>query len=244
MIKDAGTRPPVSQIKVAMVEDDLDVCKFHRLFLNKVDGFELVCEAHTIEDGLKQVQQHQPDLLLLDVYIGNRNGLDLLRQIRAEGKNVDVILITSANDAHTVQTGHRYGVIDYLIKPFSFARFQEALNRYRANRIQTNQTFSQQELDRLLHKGGQNQVYTLPKGITKETALRILACLIDANDWLTANELSERCSISHVSLRKYIRFFEGEKLIQTELIYQSSGRPFQKYKAVPESSHFLKASFI
>ena len=231
-------------IKVAIVEDDLVVSKFHRLFLGKVEGFELICEAHTIEDGLKQIYQNQPDLLLLDVYIGNRNGLEMLKQIRAEGKNIDVILITSANDAHTVQTGHRYGVIDYLIKPFSFARFQEALNRYRANRIDSNQTFSQQEVDRLLHKGGQNQVYTLPKGITKATAFRVIRCLMEANDWLTANELAERCCISHVSLRKYIRFFEAEKIIETELIYQNSGRPFQKYKALPESNQFLKASFI
>ncbi|MGM0901273.1 response regulator [Mesobacillus maritimus] len=231
-------------IKVAMVEDDLDVSKYHRLFLKKVDGFELIGEAHSLEEGLKQIHQNQPDLLLLDVYIGNTSGLDLLKQIRAEGKNIDVILITSANDAYTVQTGHRYGVVDYLIKPFSFTRFQEALNRYRANRFDNNQTFSQQEVDRLLHKGGQNQVYTLPKGITKATAIRVLRCLKDANDWLTANELSERCFISHVSLRKYIRFFEAEKLIETKLIYQNSGRPFQQHKALPESSHFLKASFI
>ena len=231
-------------ITVAMVEDDLDVSKFHRLFLNKVEGFELICEAHTIEEGLEQIHENRPDLLLLDVYIGNTSGLDLLKQIRAEGKNIDVILITSANDAHTVQTGHRYGVVDYLIKPFSFARFQEALNRYRANRLDTNQTFSQQEVDLLLHKGGQRQVYTLPKGITQATAIRVLSYLIEANDWLTANELSERCSISHVSLRKYIRFFEAEKLIETKLIYQNSGRPFQQYHSLPESSDFLKASFI
>jgi len=227
-----------------MVEDDLDVSKFHRLFLNKVEGFELICEAHTIEEGLSQIHENRPDLLLLDVYIGKTSGLDLLKQIRAEGENIDVILITSANDAHTVQTGHRYGVVDYLIKPFSFARFQEALNRYRTNRLDTNQIFSQQEVDRLLHKGGQRQVYTLPKGITQATAIRVLRFLIDANDWLTANELSERCSISHVSLRKYIRFFEAEKLIETKLIYQSSGRPFQQYRSIPESSDFLKASFI
>ncbi|WP_413376642.1 response regulator [Alkalihalobacillus sp. 1P02AB] len=231
-------------IKVAMIEDDLDVSRFHRLFLNKVDGFELICEAHSLEEGLTKLQQHQPDLLLLDVYIGSKNGLDLLKQIRAEGKNIDVILITSANDAQTVQTGHRFGVIDYLIKPFSFTRFQEALSRYRANRLDTSQIFSQQEVDRLLHKGGQNPVYTLPKGITKVTAFRVIRCLIATNNWLTAAELAEKCSISHVSLRKYMRFFEEEKLIETELVYQISGRPLQKYKTTKDAPLFLEAGFI
>ncbi|KGA97140.1 regulator [Alkalihalobacillus alcalophilus ATCC 27647 = CGMCC 1.3604] len=231
-------------IKVAMIEDDIDVSRFHRLFLNKVDGFELICEAHSLEEGLTKLQQNQPDLLLLDVYIGSNNGLDLLKQIRAEGKNIDVILITSANDAHTVQTGHRFGVVDYLIKPFSFSRFQEALNRYRANRLDSRQIFSQQEIDRLLHKGGQNKVYTLPKGITKVTAFRVIRSLIEAPDWLTAADLSNRCEISHVSLRKYLRFFEEEKLIETELVYQISGRPLQKYKATKDAPLFLEAGFI
>jgi len=231
-------------IKVAMIEDDLDVSRFHRLFLNKIDGFELIFEAYTLEDGLKQLQQNKPDLLLLDVYIGSTNGLDLLKQIRAEGIDLDVILITSANDAGTVQTGYRFGVVDYLIKPFSFTRFQEALYRYRANRLDTNKVFSQQEVDRLLHKGGQNKVYTLPKGITKVTAFRVIRCLIETNDWFTAAELAEKCSLSHVSLRKYVRFFEEENLIETKLIYQVFGRPLQKYKATPESPLFLEAGFI
>ncbi|MBR3117831.1 response regulator [Oceanobacillus profundus] len=231
-------------IKVAMIEDDVDVSRFHRLFLNKIDGFELIFDTHTLEDGLKKLKQHQPDLLLLDVYIGTTNGLDLLKKIRAEGIDLDVILITSANDAKTVQTGHRFGVVDYLIKPFSFKRFQKALNRYRLNKLDKSEVFSQQEVDRLFHKGGQNKVYTLPKGITKETAFRIMQCLIEIDDWLTATELAEKCSISHVSLRKYLRFFEEEKLIETQLIYQVLGRPLQKYKATIDAPLFLEAGFI
>lgn len=231
-------------VKVAMIEDDMDVSRFHRLYLKKIDGFEPLFDASTLEEGFKLIKENKPDLLLLDIYVGETNGLDLLKRIRSEGIDLDVILITSANDAKTVQTGHRFGVVDYLIKPFSFARFQEALNRYRLNRLDTSKTFSQQEVDRLFHKGGQNTIYTLPKGITKETALRVMQCLIESNEWLTTAELSERCSISHVSLRKYIRFFESEKLIETRLIYQDLGRPLQKYKAISESSLFLKASFI
>ncbi|RLL46898.1 response regulator [Oceanobacillus piezotolerans] len=231
-------------IKVGMVEDDLDVSRFHRLFLDKIDGFQLLFETHTLEEGLNKLQQLKPDLLLLDVYIGSTNGLDLLKQIRAEGLDLDVILITSANDAVTVKTGNRFGVVDYLIKPFSFKRFQEALYRYRANRLDTGKVFSQQDVDRLLHKGGQNKVYTLPKGITRVTAFRVIQCLIETNEWLTAAELAEKCSLSHVSLRKYMRFFEEEKLIETKLIYQVFGRPLQKYKATPEAPLFLEAGFI
>ncbi|PAD93355.1 response regulator [Shouchella clausii] len=234
----------IALIKVAMIEDDLDVARFHRLFLSKVAGFELIGEAHTLEQGIHLIQKQKPDLLLLDVFVGQENGLDVLKRIRAEDTNTDVILITSANDAKTVQTGSRYGVVDYLIKPFSFARFQEALNRYRASQLDANVSFTQQDVDRLLHKGGQRKVYALPKGIAKETAIRVLSCLIEADDWLAAAELEARTEISHVSLRKYMRYFEEEQLVEKELVYQSSGRPLQTYKASPEAALFLKASFI
>lgn len=67
------------------------------------------------------------DLVLLDVYMQQDSGLDLLPAIRASGRAIDVIMITSAADAATVQASMRYGVVDYLIKPFQFPRFEEAL---------------------------------------------------------------------------------------------------------------------
>ena len=68
------------------------------------------------------------DLVLLDVYMQQDNGLDLLPVIRASGRPIDVIMISSAADAATIQTSIHYGVVDYLIKPFQFPRFEEALN--------------------------------------------------------------------------------------------------------------------
>ncbi|WP_141235433.1 response regulator, partial [Acinetobacter baumannii] len=69
-----------------------------------------------------------------DVYMHQESGLDLLPALRAEGRNIDVIMMTSAADALTVQTALRYGVVDYLIKPFQFPRFEEALRTWRNKR--------------------------------------------------------------------------------------------------------------
>lgn len=71
--------------------------------------------------------QQEIDLVLLDVYMQQDSGLDLLPTIRESGRAIDVIMITSAADAATVQTAMHYGVVDYLIKPFQFPRFEEAL---------------------------------------------------------------------------------------------------------------------
>ncbi|MED4127766.1 MULTISPECIES: response regulator [Shouchella] len=228
-------------IRVAMVEDEEEIAHFHSLFLKKVEGFTLVASAQTFEEGLQQVKEHKPDLLLLDVYIGDRNGLDILKQVRLEERNVDVILITSANDAYTVQTGYRFGVIDYLVKPFTFARFKEALERYRLIKQETKQpSFAQQEIDKLLQRNETNQLIEkvhMPKGITEVTAKRILEALDDTN-WQTAAELEERTSISHVSLRKYLRYFHEQAFIEKDLVYLTHGRPYNRYRILEAGKTF------
>ncbi len=224
-----------------MVEDEEEIAHFHSLFLKKVEGFTLVAQARTFEEGLQQVKEQKPDLLLLDVYIGDRNGLDILKQVRLEERNVDVILITSANDAYTVQTGYRFGVIDYLVKPFTFARFKEALDRYRFMKQETEQpSFAQQEIDNFLQRNETNQVVEkvhMPKGITEVTATRILEALDDTK-WQTAAELEERTTISHVSLRKYLRYFLEQGFIEKDLVYLTHGRPYNRYRMLEAGKVF------
>ncbi|MBG9785295.1 response regulator [Shouchella lehensis] len=228
-------------IRVAMVEDEEEIAHFHSLFLKKVEGFTLVAQARTFEEGLQQVKEQKPDLLLLDVYIGDRNGLDILKQVRLEERNVDVILITSANDAYTVQTGYRFGVIDYLVKPFTFVRFKEALDRYRFMKQETEQpSFAQQEIDNFLQRNETNQVVEkvhMPKGITEVTATRILEALDDTK-WQTAAELEERTTISHVSLRKYLRYFLEQGFIEKDLVYLTHGRPYNRYRMLEAGKVF------
>lgn len=231
-------------IRVAMIEDEEEIAHFHTLFLKKVSGFELVSCSLTFEEGLQQVKAKKPDLLLLDVFIGEQNGLDILKQVRLEEQNIDVILITSANDSYTVQTGYRFGVIDYLVKPFSFSRFKEALERYQLIKQETKQgSFMQKEIDYLLQRQELQQLkekIDMPKGITEVTAKRVLRALDEADlIWQTAADLEERTSISHVSLRKYLRYFDEQSFIQKDLVYLSHGRPFNRFKITDGGRQFL-----
>lgn len=93
--------------------------------------------------------------MLLDVYMQQDNGLDLLPVIRASGRPIDVIMISSAADAATIQTSIHYGVVDYLIKPFQFPRFEEALNGWKAKHslMGSHQYYEQADVDRLIHGG-------------------------------------------------------------------------------------------
>ncbi|GAF14724.1 two-component response regulator [Bacillus sp. JCM 19045] len=228
-----------------MIEDEEEIAHFHAIFLKKIPGFSLVASARTFDEGLSQLAQYKPDLLLLDVYIGEQSGLDILKQLRMDERNIDVILITSANDSYTVQTGYRFGVVDYLVKPFTFARFKEAMERYRSMSDEAQpDLLLQNEIDTFLQRNEKirsKERIELPKGITKVTAIRILQALeLTSTSWRTTAELEEQTSISHVSLRKYMRFFEEELFIQKDLVYLSHGRPFHQYKISEQGRQFLK----
>ena len=154
---------------VLIVDDDPMVADLNRLFISRVADFHCCGVAATIGDA-KAMLSHlaQVDLLLLDVYMQQEDGLDLLPALRADGRNIDVIMMTSAADTLTLQTALHYGVVDYLIKPFQFPRFEEALQAWRKKRevTQAKSCYAQADIDTLLRRGipQQESARRLPKG--------------------------------------------------------------------------------
>ncbi len=120
-------------IKVLIVEDDPMVAALNKQYVEQMDGFTLSGTAANTDEAIGHMAQIKIDLILLDVYMPGLNGIDFLRQIREQNEDVDVILITAASEMEQIQQSLRLGAIDYLIKPFEFDRFQEALTRYKNN---------------------------------------------------------------------------------------------------------------
>ncbi len=120
-------------INVLVVDDDAMVAELNRCYINQISGFTCCGTASTLQQAKERLMQtDQPvDLILLDIYMQQENGLDLLPELRRAKRPVDVIIISSAADAATIKTSLNYGVVDYLIKPFQFARFEEALTHWR-----------------------------------------------------------------------------------------------------------------
>ena len=183
--------------------------------------------------------------MLLDVYMQQVSGLDLLPTIRQSGRAIDVIMITSAADAATVQTAMHYGVVDYLIKPFQFPRFEEALTTWREKRkLITGQPYYEQaDVDRLLHGGTPeaSDARKLPKGLTAQT-LRTLCQWIDAHPDVefSTDELAAAVNISRVSCRKYLIWLAQINILYTTIHYGATGRPVYRYRLVAEQYSLLK----
>ncbi len=122
---------PSARPRILIIEDDR---KMSDALVSGMEeaGYEVMA-AGSAEEGFFLVHSRHPDLLVLDLTLPHRNGLDILQQIRSEGADLRVLILTSHNTVEDRVTGLRTGADDYLGKPFSFpellARIDALLRR-------------------------------------------------------------------------------------------------------------------
>ncbi len=164
--------PGAAPINTLIVEDDPVLAEAHRAFTERVPGFAVAGVAHLGTDALRLVATRPVDVVLLDVNLPDISGIELCRTLRAHGSAVDVIAVTSARDLATVRSAVSLGVVQYLLKPFAFASFQDKLQAYAEYRRRTAQAppqLAQTDVDRALAALYESPAPALPKGLTEAT---------------------------------------------------------------------------
>jgi response regulator of citrate/malate metabolism len=223
-------------IEVMIVEDDPMVREINSKFLKKVEGFVLYKAVGNLTDAKKFVLARKPDLILLDVFLPKENGIDFLKWLRSEEIDVDVILITADKTSGRVQEAFRYGAVDYLIKPFSFERFKEALLMFkeRHNAYKKIDEIEQTALDKLISIAAVPQEEEgLAKGLNKYTYKSIWEEIVRSDEgYFTAEELSEKIKVARVTVRRYLEYMEKEGLLEKLVEYGKVGRPQHKFRRI------------
>jgi len=225
----------MTNLRVLIVEDDRRIADLHRRFTEKVSGFEVVGIASDYSDAAEQAHILEPDLVLLDLYLPEGNGLDLLLELRSRNLTVDVILITAAREADTLQRALRGGVFDYIIKPVVFSRFEESLNKFARtrNRLAKAQDVDQAEVDRLMHGSvdGPTGSSDAPKGIDPLTLEKVQALFpAGCGDGFTAEALASAIGASRSTARRYLEYLVSTGLLEADVNYGTVGRPERFYR--------------
>ena len=135
------TAPPsmdatATTFRVLVVEDEPVALEAHAAYVERVPGFAVAATAATSHEALRALQSTEVDVVLLDMNLPDRHGLDVIRAMRAGGHRADVIAVTSARDLDVVRAAVSLGVVQYLLKPFVFATLRDRLEAYRAYRAQ------------------------------------------------------------------------------------------------------------
>ncbi|MYW69651.1 response regulator [Streptomyces sp. SID8379] len=221
-----------------VVDDDFMVAKLHSRYVSAMDGFTVAGVAHSGAEALRAAEAIRPDLVLLDVYLPDMDGIDVLRELRAAEERdpsrtrVDALFITAARDAEIVRAALRAGALHYLIKPFNRAALAEQLTHVAALRARLDDLGEarQEDVDQIFgaRPPGSRE---LPKGLAAHTAELVERTLRAHPEGLSAAECAERAgSLSRVSARRYLEFFTETGRARVSLRYGGTGRPERQYR--------------
>lgn len=217
---------------VLIVDDDFMVARVHRGYVDRVPGFTVVGEAHTGAGALAAVDELRPNLVLLDVYLPDMSGLEVLAELRS-GRHaaVDVIAVTAARDVASIRSAMQGGVLHYLIKPFSYPALRDRLERYTevSRALPARGPIRQDDVDRAFGVARSAPTPTLPKGLSRPTCDLVLTLLRNSGEELSAAEVAERCGLSRVSARRYLGHLAASGVLTLRLRY-GSGRPEHRYR--------------
>lgn len=227
-------------IQVMIVEDDAIAAKIYEQFTHKLEGFRIVATASSGAQAEELLQVFTPDLMLLDVFLPDIRGIELLWSIRQFHRTIDVILITAANDTETVSEAIRGGAFSYIMKPILIDKFTGTLERYKALRKQLHerQIVDQHEVDQFFRPadgagpGGKSYADgpILPKGIDKLTLRLLRDRMKAAQESVSTDELSAIAGMSHSTVRRYLEYMVAAGEVEVDILYGTVGRPERKYR--------------
>ncbi|NGO73053.1 response regulator [Streptomyces boncukensis] len=230
---DAGHDP--GPLRVLVVEDDPVAAEAHAQYVDRVPGFRTTARAHSRAEALRALETHPAvDLILLDLYLPDGSGLALLRSLRAAGHGADVFAVTSARDLAVVREGISLGIVQHVLKPFTFRTLSERLRQYAEFRTATavhGEVGSQDEVDRALSAlRAAPRSAALPKGLSAPTLTRVTEALRAAGrEGLTASTAAERVGVNRVTARRYLEHLADAGDAVREQRYGQVGRPETRY---------------
>ncbi|MEV5112324.1 response regulator [Peribacillus frigoritolerans] len=223
------------KIRAVIAEDDFRVADIHEKFLKNFDEIEVVGKAVNAKKTLRILEQKSPDLLLLDVYMPDQLGTDLLPDIRKKFPNVDIIMITAATDKEQLEKALHYGVENYLIKPVEMKRFNQVIEEYlkKVHLMKSKQEIDQDFVDLILKKGSSvlesNDGLDLPKGVDEITLAKVIEVLEASDIGLSAEQVSGQIGASRTTARRYLEYLISVKKCKAEVVYGVVGRPERRY---------------
>jgi response regulator of citrate/malate metabolism len=225
-------------IRTLVVDDDFRVSAIHSAYVSRVAGFEVVGQAPNVTEALEAVRALRPELLLLDVFLPDGGGLDVLRRLTedAGGARPDAIMITADRDIASVRAAMKLGAVGYLVKPFGSAALAERLAAYRELQHQVaalgpEAETDQDDVDALFRAARPAVLPPVPaKGHSAPTLALVRDAVRGARRDLSAVEVAELTGVSRATAQRYLSYLVREGLVRLELRYGVTGRPEHRYR--------------
>lgn len=222
-------------IRTLVVDDDFRVARIHAAFVERTEGFEVAGVAHGAEQAMALVDEVRPDLVLMDVYLPDGDGLGVVRAFAERHEHPDFIIITASRDMATVRAAMQVGAVYYLVKPFGFQALRDRLDSYRdlrARMADVSEETDQSAVDALfglLRGPGAEQSEQAAKGHSAPTLELVRNAVRAADGDISAAEVAERVGVSRPTAQRHLRYLAQHGLVRLHLRYGVTGRPEHRY---------------
>ncbi|MCS6556217.1 response regulator [Curtobacterium flaccumfaciens pv. flaccumfaciens] len=213
-----------SVFTVLVVDDDFHVADLHRRQVDEVPGFRALEPVGTLAAARSALSSGTVDLVLVDVYLPDGSGLELLRSI-----DTDAFVLSAASDSGTVRRAMRSGALAYLIKPFTAGVLAERLQAYARSRnvLDERSTLDQEAVERafrILHAGDSGGA----SPSRAATAALVLEQLV-AGEERSAAEVAAAIGVSRATAQRYLAQLTADGTVAMQLRYGAAGRPEHRY---------------
>jgi response regulator of citrate/malate metabolism len=235
----------VSDIRVLVVEDEPVASAAHAAYVGRLEGFTLAGTAPDGQSALRLLTEFATsgdpvELVLLDMNLPDLHGLDIARRMRASGILADIIAITAVRELAIVRSAVAIGVVQYLIKPFTYATFADKLASYRLFRQRlaspepgsgSGRTgASQSEVDQAFASLRAPSEMPLPKGLSVSTLESVQEYMKQHREAVSATEVMEALGMSRVTARRYLEYLADAGTVSRTARYGTPGRPENEYR--------------
>ena len=210
--------------RVLIVDDDFHVAKLHAAYVDSVAGFLALPPAGSASQALQAIHSLRPDLVLLDVYLPDASGLDLLHQL-----DVDTVILSAASDTASLRLAFRRGALGYLLKPFTAESLSQQLRSYaRYRRILAQPgSVSQETVERAKRAliPGDVVASARPRSATEAAVLESLV----PGEQYSAADVAARVGVSRATAQRYLSALADDGAVDIQLRYGTTGRPEHRY---------------
>lgn len=222
-------------VTILLIEDDPMVREINRRFIEKIDGGKVIGFACNGVEGLSKIKKLQPDLVFMDIFMPEQDGIATLKKIREQNIVVDVIAVTAANDMKTIQQVLQLGAFDYIMKPFKFERIKQSLEKYYSYRrkVKNEEEVTQSDFDQFFHFGQIPKeiasVKELPKGLNAITLEKVIEYIDAQKNPISAEDVARGVGLARVTSRRYLTYLENQNIVKIIIQYGGIGRPINQY---------------
>ena len=220
-------------MKILIIEDDPMVAMIHKEYFKRKEISNDLNHVSTLEEAKEFLANSDTDLIILDNYLADGQGIEFLPEL----KGYPIIMITAANDVQTVEAALTNGVVDYLVKPFTYERFSQAIDKVQDYmKLLSKEKINQVLIDDYLNSGRvEEEEDSLPKGLSRITLKKVLENIKEQETGFTTQQVADALDISRITIRKYLNHLVNINVLSEDAEYYTSGRPVSVFTVVSDS---------